>query len=111
MSNNPAVTFLVMATPLAHGATNLQRADRDRSCNRYAFARKKAGISFVMAPSMAAFTAAALRLSGTERMIFPDFAICCTLIVIARRGTSSGVENQPSDHCCRRHASFNCTRM
>ena len=55
------------------------------------------------------FTAVAFLLSGTEQIIWVDFIICCTDILIAYPGTSSIDLNQPSPNCCFLHGSSNST--
>jgi hypothetical protein len=63
----------------------------------------------VISRSRLAFTAAALRASGTTQMMAFDFRICRMDIDTARAGTASIDGNQPSPTCCRRHASSSST--
>ena len=58
-----------------------------------------------------AFTACALRLSGTITINSRALRICRGDIEIARVGTSEISANQPSPTCCRRHASSRFTIM
>src|SRR6266571_7675600 len=61
--------------------------------------KTEAGASGLISPSKHAFTAAALRASGTIHKIFCAFRIWRTLMELARFGTSSRVENHPSPSC------------
>src|SRR5688572_7156132 len=72
-------------------------------CNMVAGNRLLTGFSRLF------FTASALRLSGTVQIIFADFMICFTDMLIALRGTESSSGNHPSPICCFLQASSSST--
>src|SRR5882762_3444026 len=77
-----------------------------------AWVRKiEAGAIELISPSKHAFTAFALRVSGTMHTILLVFKIWRTLMEMARCGTSARAANHPSPSCWRRQASSNVTTI
>ena len=71
--------------------------------------RMEAGARGEMAPSKQAFTALALRVSGTTTRISLALRICRMDMETARVGTWAISANQPSPACWRRQASSSST--